>query len=118
MLETGAIPFDKPSRHRKVRLDDLVEYRGRQRRQAELAFADMIADTERLGLYDANPAEVKAARRKAQKLTGMFSALRPSTVLHGSMPLSRASPNGRLDQIRRGRLRRRAPPNSGCPNAG
>jgi excisionase family DNA binding protein len=70
LLETGTIPFDKPSRHRKVRLDDLLEYRRRQRSQAEIAFADMIADTERLGLYDADPAEVKAAlkvaRRKAQ----------------------------------------------------
>lgn len=70
LLETGAIPFEKPSRHRKVRLDDLLEYRRRQRSQAELAFADMVADTERLGLYNADPEEVKAAlkaaRRKAQ----------------------------------------------------
>lgn len=70
LLETGAIPFEKPSRHRKVRLDDLLEYRRRQRHQAELAFADMVADTERLGLYDVDRADVtaalKAARRKAQ----------------------------------------------------
>ena len=52
LLEAGVIPFEKPSRHRKVRLDDLLEYRRRQRSQAELAFADMIADTERLGLQD------------------------------------------------------------------
>ena len=55
LLETGAIPFEKPSRHRKVRLDDLLEYRRRQRSAAELALADMIADTERLGLYDVRP---------------------------------------------------------------
>jgi len=41
--EAGVIPFDKPSRHRKVRLDDLLEYRGRQRSQAELALAEMVA---------------------------------------------------------------------------
>jgi excisionase family DNA binding protein len=68
--ETGVIPFDKPSRHRKVRLDDLLEYRRRQRSQAELAFADMVADTERLGLYDADPAQARAAlqadRRRAE----------------------------------------------------
>jgi hypothetical protein len=56
--------------HRKVRLDDLLEYRRRQRHQAELAFADMVADTERLGLYDVDPADVaaalKAARRKSE----------------------------------------------------
>jgi excisionase family DNA binding protein len=67
LLEAGAIPFDKPSRHRKVRLDDLLEYRRRQRSQAELAFADMVTDTERLGLYDADPAEVKAALAAARK---------------------------------------------------
>jgi len=61
------IPFDKPSRHRKVRLDDLLEYRRRQRSQAELAFEDMVADTGRLGLYDADPAQVKAALKAARK---------------------------------------------------
>jgi len=67
LLETGSIPFEKPSRHRKVRLDDLLEYRRRQRAQAELAFADMVADTERLGLYDTDPAEVKAALKAARR---------------------------------------------------
>ena len=66
LLETGVIPFDKPGRHRRVRLDDILEYRRRQRSQAELALADMIADTERLGLYDADPAEVRAALRAAR----------------------------------------------------
>lgn len=69
LLETGVIPFDKPSRHRKVRLDDLLEYRNRQRSQAEIAFADMIADAERLGLYDADPTEVSEALRAARKKT-------------------------------------------------
>lgn len=69
LLEAGAIPFEKPSRHRKVRLDDLLDYRRRQRSQAELAFADMVADTQRLGLYDADPAEVKAALKAARRKT-------------------------------------------------
>jgi excisionase family DNA binding protein len=66
LLETGAIPFEKPSRHRRVRLDDLLEYRRRQRSAAELALADMIADTERLGLYDTDTKDVKAALRAAR----------------------------------------------------
>lgn len=70
LLETGAIPFEKPSRHRKVRLDDLLEYRRRQRSQAEAAFADMVADTERMGLYDADPAEIKEALKAARRKTG------------------------------------------------
>lgn len=70
LLETGAIPFEKTSRHRKVRLDDLLEYRKRQRSQAERAFADMIADTERLGLYDVDPAQVRAALKGAREKPG------------------------------------------------
>jgi excisionase family DNA binding protein len=66
LLETGVIPFDKPSHHRKVRLGDLLGYLRRQRSQAEIAL-DMIADTERLGLYDADPAEVKTALKAARK---------------------------------------------------
>jgi excisionase family DNA binding protein len=70
LLEKGVIPFDKPGRHRKVRLDDLLEYRRRQQSQAELALADMVADTERLGLYDIDPAEVKAALKAARPAAG------------------------------------------------
>ncbi|WP_084011440.1 helix-turn-helix domain-containing protein [Pseudofrankia sp. DC12] len=70
LLETGVIPLEKPSRHRRVRLDDLLGYRRRQRNAAELAFADMVTDTERLGLYDVDPDEartaLKAARTKTQ----------------------------------------------------
>jgi len=69
LLESGAIPFEKPSRHRKVRLDDLLEYRRRQRHAADLAFADMVADTERLGLYDVSPDETRAALKAARKKT-------------------------------------------------
>jgi excisionase family DNA binding protein len=69
LLETGVIPSDKPSRRRKVRLDDLLEYRRRQREAAEFAFADMIADTERLGLFEVDPAEARAALKAARKKT-------------------------------------------------
>ncbi len=70
LLETGAIPFDKPSRHRKVRLQDLIEYRQRQRKAAAQALDDMVADAERLDLYDADPAAVAAALRAARGKTG------------------------------------------------
>lgn len=70
LLETGAIPFDKPSRHRKVRLQDLIEYRQRQRKAAAQALDDMVADAERLDLYDADPAAVSAALRAARGKTG------------------------------------------------
>jgi len=67
LLESGAIPFEQPSRHRKVRLDDLLDYRRQLRSRAEVAFAEMVTETERLGLYDADPAEVKAALKAARR---------------------------------------------------
>lgn len=69
LLETGVIPFDKPNRHRKVRLDDLLRYREAQRRRAEQALADMVADSERLGLYDDDPQAARAAVKDARRAT-------------------------------------------------
>lgn len=55
--ETRVIPFDKPNRLGKVRLVDLPEYR-RQRRGADQALSDMVADSQRMVSYDADPAEL------------------------------------------------------------
>jgi excisionase family DNA binding protein len=67
LLERRIIPFDKPGRHRKVRLSDLLEYRRRQRRLADQALSDMVADTERLGLYDENAQNVRQALTAARR---------------------------------------------------
>ncbi|MBL7497093.1 hypothetical protein I6A84_31470 [Frankia sp. CNm7] len=45
-----------------------LEYRRRQRRAAQLAFADMVADAERLGLYDIRP-DTRTAPRAVRKQT-------------------------------------------------
>ena len=67
LLERGVIPFEKPGRHRKVRLSDLVEYRRRQRQIADRALTDMVADTERLGLYDMDPEDVRRALKSSRR---------------------------------------------------
>jgi excisionase family DNA binding protein len=41
LLESGEIPFDKPGRHRRVRLEDLVEYQARFRAQRKAALRDL-----------------------------------------------------------------------------
>lgn len=66
LLENGVIPYDKPSRHRKVRFQDLLEYRARQRVAAEQALDDMVADARHLGLYDIDPDVVDEALRHAR----------------------------------------------------
>jgi len=67
LLESGIIPFDKPNRHRKIRLQDLLEYRQRQRVAAEHALDDMVADAQRLGLYDVDPDAVAEALGEARR---------------------------------------------------
>lgn len=52
LLEDGQIPFEQPGRHRRVRLQDLLDYRERRRRERRDALADMVRETEDLGLYD------------------------------------------------------------------
>jgi len=66
VLEAGVLPFDKPSGHRKVRLQDLLEYRKRQRIAARQALDDMVADAQRLGLYDTDTDAVADAVRAAR----------------------------------------------------
>ncbi|MDL9978719.1 helix-turn-helix domain-containing protein [Microbacterium candidum] len=41
LLESGEIPFDKPGRHRRVRLEDLVEYQERFRAARRAALRDL-----------------------------------------------------------------------------
>jgi excisionase family DNA binding protein len=67
LLEAGKIPFEQPGRHRRLRLVDLLEYRDRQRRRAEQALSDMVADSERLGLYEDDPQVVREALADARR---------------------------------------------------
>lgn len=45
LLEAGDIPFDKPGRHRRVRLDDLVEYQTAFRARRRAALRDLAKTT-------------------------------------------------------------------------
>lgn len=65
LLEAGDIPFDKPGRHRRVRLEDLVAYQASFRAERRAALREMQrasleakvqvgdpADTKRLAEFD------------------------------------------------------------------
>ena len=52
LQESGEIPFDKPGRHRRVRLADLLAYQERSRRRRAAVLDQMVADSETAGLYD------------------------------------------------------------------
>jgi len=51
ILERGDIPMEKPSRHRLVRLKDLVHYQERLRAERRAALEAMIAEAESDDLY-------------------------------------------------------------------
>lgn len=52
LLEEGQIPYERPGRHRRVRLQDLLDYRERRRRERRAALTEMVRETEELGLYN------------------------------------------------------------------
>jgi excisionase family DNA binding protein len=52
LLEAGEIPFDKPGRHRRIRLDDLLAYHERSRRARATGLDEMVRAAEDAGVYD------------------------------------------------------------------
>lgn len=52
LLEGGEIPFDKPGRHRRIRLGDLLAYQQRARRARAAGLDGMVRASEDAGVYD------------------------------------------------------------------
>jgi excisionase family DNA binding protein len=51
LLESGEIPFRKVGRHRRIRFEDLMDYRRRDDLERRAAADDLAAISEELGLY-------------------------------------------------------------------
>jgi excisionase family DNA binding protein len=68
LLEGGTIPFEKPNRHRRVRLQDVIDFQARRRAQQRAALDQLTEEAGALGLYEGSPADyataLKAARRR------------------------------------------------------
>lgn len=52
LLEQGAVSYEQPARHRKVKLGDLLAYRERTRRSRAAGLDQMVGEAEEVGLYD------------------------------------------------------------------
>ncbi|MBG0815489.1 helix-turn-helix domain-containing protein [Planomonospora sp. ID82291] len=52
LLEEGEIPFEQPGRHRRIRLEDVLDYQRRRRSERRELLNEMIRRTEDLGLYE------------------------------------------------------------------
>lgn len=51
-LEAGQIPFRRVGSHRRIRLADVLRYRARLEADAEKAYAELVALSRELGLYE------------------------------------------------------------------
>jgi excisionase family DNA binding protein len=52
LLEEGKIPFRLVGAHRRVRYDDLLEYMEQEKKARKEVLKELIAEQERLGLYE------------------------------------------------------------------
>ena len=52
LLESGAIPFEQPGRHRRIRLDDLLAHQERSRRARAAGLDEMVRSGEEAGVYE------------------------------------------------------------------
>jgi excisionase family DNA binding protein len=51
LLDAGRIPFRRVGTHRRIRLDDLEEFREQERQARRKVLDELAAESERLGLY-------------------------------------------------------------------
>jgi excisionase family DNA binding protein len=50
LLEQGKIAFRRVGNHRRIRFDDLIQYRRTQQQESKAAMADLAAEAQRLNL--------------------------------------------------------------------
>lgn len=50
LLESGAIPFSKVGTHRRVRFQDLAEYKKKQEAEGEAAMDELVRQAQELGM--------------------------------------------------------------------
>ena len=66
LLESGAIPFESPGRHRRVRLTDLLTYRDLRRSRRRATLDELTQDASELGLDEDLPQNYEAALADAR----------------------------------------------------
>lgn len=69
LIKEGKLQSEQPSgsRHRRLRLAEVLEYQRQQRRDRDEALTQLVRDAEEDGLYDADPEALRDAIKKARK---------------------------------------------------
>jgi len=52
LLESSEIPFNKVGKHRRVRFEDLADYKKKKKEEREALLIEIMKEDEELGLYD------------------------------------------------------------------
>jgi len=52
LLEEGRIPFTKVGKHRRIRFDDIIQYKNKMKEQQKQNIIDIMNFDEEKGLYD------------------------------------------------------------------
>lgn len=67
LLERGAIPYEQPGRHRRVRLADLLAYRDARRSDRRATLNRMTTEAGDAGIYEGKPEDYASASKSARK---------------------------------------------------
>ncbi|MCL2463491.1 MAG: helix-turn-helix domain-containing protein [Micrococcales bacterium] len=67
LLEAHEIPFEKTTRHRRVRLDDVLAFRERRRVERRAALEEMSRQAIEDGLYEDTATDYRQALAEARK---------------------------------------------------
>lgn len=66
ILESGAIPYEQPGRHRRVRLVDVLNYRDARRSERRATLDQLTREAVEGGFYDGTPEDYAAALKAAR----------------------------------------------------
>jgi excisionase family DNA binding protein len=67
LLDAGTIPFERPGRHRRLRLSDVLAFQGQRRDAQRQALRDLATESQELGLYGEGPETFQAALSEGRK---------------------------------------------------
>jgi excisionase family DNA binding protein len=67
LLEEDSIPFERPNRHRRVQLKDLVNYQERRHAERRATLNRLTEEATDAGLYDGTPEDYADALQSARQ---------------------------------------------------
>lgn len=59
LLDAGRIPFEQPGRHRRIRLQDVLDYAETRRHERREALDELVQVGEEAGMYDATTTPIR-----------------------------------------------------------